>query len=57
MIGLMFIKKPNKVQTNGDLNLSIKSNIFGINLKENKRIFVYLFKTNFIYVQIFNINY
>ena len=41
MIGLMFIKKPNKVQTNGDLNLSIKSNIFGINLKE--RIKEYLF--------------
>lgn len=51
MIGLMFIRKPNKVQTNYDLNLSIKSNVFGINLKERIKeyLFIYFRPILFLY--------
>lgn len=41
MIGLMFIKKPHKLNTNNEKNVCIKSNIFGNSFKE--RIKEYLF--------------
>ena len=34
MIGLMFIKKPYKLNTNNEKNVFIKSNIFGNSFKE-----------------------
>ncbi len=43
MIGLMFIKKPNKIDDFNNENLSIKANIFGNTTKEKLKEFIFIY--------------